>query len=89
MPGASGCSRRFLHAALAAYKDQWNADFLADRKRVFPDVDFDMLDVSRRSIGAVRCGPTLGAIKAQLGLGDFLGGNRRMAGMFTPGVWCG
>jgi len=63
-----------LHAALAAYQSEWDADFLADRKRVFPDVDFDMLDVSdpdRRS--QVRA--YLGTVEAQLGLGqDFLGG---------------
>ena len=63
-----------LHAALAAYQSEWDADFLADRKRVFPDVDFDTLDVSdpdRRS--QVRA--YLGTVEAQLGLGqDFLGG---------------
>jgi glutathione S-transferase len=63
-----------LHAALAAYQSEWDADFLADRKRVFPDVDFDALDVSdpdRRS--QVRA--YLGTVEAQLGLGqDFLGG---------------
>ena len=63
-----------LHAALAAYQSEWDADFLADRKQVFPDVDFDMLDVSdpdRRS--QVRA--YLGTVEAQLGLGqDFLGG---------------
>ena len=62
-----------LHAALAAYQSEWDADFLADRKRVFPDVDFDTLDVSdpdRRS--QVRA--YLGTVEAQLGLGqDFLG----------------
>ena len=63
-----------LHAALAAYQSEWDADFLADRKRVFPDVDFDRLDVSdpdRRS--QVRA--YLGTVEAQLGLDqDFLGG---------------
>ena len=63
-----------LHAALAAYQSEWDADFLADRKRVFPDVDFDTLDVSdpdRRS--QVRA--YLGTVEAQLGLDqDFLGG---------------
>ena len=63
-----------LHAALAAYQSEWDADFLADRKRVFPDVDFDTLDVSdpdRRS--QVRA--YLGTVEAQLGQGqDFLGG---------------
>ena len=63
-----------LHAALAAYQSEWDADFLADRKRVFPDVDFDMLDVSdpdRRS--QVRA--YLGTVEAQLVLDqDFLGG---------------
>ena len=63
-----------LHAALAAYQCEWDADFLADRKRVFPDVDFDTLDVSdpdRRSL--VRA--YLGTVEAQLGLDqDFLGG---------------
>jgi glutathione S-transferase len=65
-----------LHAALAAYQREWDADFLADRKRVFPDVDFDTLDVSapdRRS--QVRA--YLGTVEAQLGLDqDFLGGAR-------------
>jgi len=63
-----------LHAALAAYQSEWDADFLADRKRVFPDVDFDTLNVSdpdRRS--QVRA--YLGTVEAQLGLDrDFLGG---------------
>jgi len=63
-----------LHAALAAYQSEWDADFLADRKRVFPDVDFDTLDVSdpdRRS----QVGAYLGTVEAQLGLSqDFLGG---------------
>ena len=63
-----------LLAALAAYQSEWDADFLADRKRVFPDVDFDTLDVSdpdRRS--QVRA--YLGTVEAQLGLDqDFLGG---------------
>ena len=63
-----------LHAALAAYQSEWDADFLADRKRVFPDVDFDTLDVTdpdRRS--QVRA--YLGTVEAQLGLDqDFLGG---------------
>ncbi len=63
-----------LHAALAAYQSEWDADFLADRKRVFPDVDFDTLDVSdpdRRS--QVRA--YLGTVEAQLSIGqDFLGG---------------
>ncbi len=63
-----------LHAALAAYQSEWDADFLADRKRVFPDVDFDTLDVSdpdRRS--QVRA--YLGTVEAQLSLDqDFLGG---------------
>ena len=63
-----------LHAALAAYQSEWDADFLADRKRVFPDVDFETLDVSdpdRRS--QVRA--YLGTVEAQLGLDqDFLGG---------------
>ena len=63
-----------LHAALAAYQSEWDADFLADRKQVFPDVDFDALEVSdpdRRS--QVRA--HLGTVESQLGLGqDFLGG---------------
>ena len=63
-----------LQAALAAYQSEWDADFLADRKRVFPDVDFETLDVSdpdRRS--QVRA--YLGTVEAQLGLDqDFLGG---------------
>ena len=61
---------------MAAYQSEWDTDFLADRKRVFPDVDFDTLDVSdpdRRS--QVRA--YLGTVEAQLGLGqDFLGGAR-------------
>ena len=63
-----------LHAALAAYQSEWDADFLADRKQVFPDVDFYTLDVSdpdRRS--QVRA--YLGTVEAQLNMGqDFLGG---------------
>ena len=63
-----------LHAALAAYQSEWDADFLADRKQVFPDVDFDTLaadDLDRRS--QVRS--YLGTVESQLGLGqDFLGG---------------
>ena len=63
-----------LHAALAAYQSEWDAGFLADRKQVFPDVDFDALEVSdpdRRS--QVRA--YLGTVESQLGLGqDFLGG---------------
>ncbi len=65
-----------LHAALAAYQSQWDADFLADRRRVFPDVDFDTLDVSDPD----RCSQVrayLGTVEAQLGLDrDFLGGAR-------------
>jgi glutathione S-transferase len=34
-----------LHSALATYKGRWDANFLADRKQVFPDVDFDTLEV--------------------------------------------
>ena len=78
-----------LHAALAAYQSEWDADFLADRKRVFPDVDFDTLDVSdpdRRS--QVRA--YLGTVEAQLGLGqDFWAARRRIVGTFTFGEWCG
>lgn len=63
-----------LHSALAAYQSQWDADFLADRKRVFPDVDFDMLaagDLDRHS--QVRA--YLGAVEAELALcGNYLGG---------------
>ena len=63
-----------LHSALAAYQSQWDADFLADRKRVFPDVDFDTLavgDPDRHS--QVRA--YLGAVEAELALrGDYLGG---------------
>jgi glutathione S-transferase len=63
-----------LHAALAAYQSEWDANFLADRKRVFPTVDFDTLNVSdpdRRS--QVRA--YLGTVETQLEMGeDFLGG---------------
>jgi glutathione S-transferase len=63
-----------LHAALVAYQSEWDADFLADRKRVFPDVNFDTLeagDCDRRS--QVRA--YLGTVEAQLSMGqDFLGG---------------
>ena len=63
-----------LHSALAAYQSQWDADFLADRKRVFPDVDFDTLaagDLDRHS--QVRA--YLGAVEAELALcGNYLGG---------------
>lgn len=63
-----------LHSALAAYQNQWDADFLADRKRVFPDVDFDTLavgDPDRQS--QVRA--YLGAVEAELALcGNYLGG---------------
>ena len=61
-----------LHAALAAYQSEWDADFLADRKRVFPNVDFDTLDVSdpdRRS--QVRA--YLGTVEAQLNWEGFSG----------------
>ena len=74
-----------LHAALAAYQSEWDADFLADRKRVFPDVDFATLDVSdpdRRS--QVRS--YLGTVEAQLDMGqDFLGGAQ--ADSFDIHVW--
>ena len=43
------CERLFiplLHSAFATYKSQWEPDFLADRKRVFPDVDFDSLYIA-------------------------------------------
>ena len=63
-----------LHAALAVYQSKWDADFLADRKRVFPDVNFDTLeagDSDRRS--QVRA--YLGTVEAQLSMGQgFLGG---------------
>ena len=41
-----------LHTALATYQTQWDEAFLADRKQVFPEVDFDVLtlhDPDRRS----------------------------------------
>ena len=51
-------------------KSEWDADFLADRKRVFPDVDFDALDVQTPS-AAVRCrGPVESSGQ------DFLGGKQ-------------
>ena len=65
-----------LHAALAAYQSEWDADFLADRKQVFPDVNFDTLesgDSDRRS----QVLAYLGTVEAQLSMGqDFLGGAR-------------
>jgi glutathione S-transferase len=63
-----------LHAALAAYQSEWDADFLADRKQVFPDVDFDTLDVSDPDrLSQVRA--YLSTVEAQLSTGqDFLGG---------------
>jgi len=65
-----------LHSALAAYQSQWDADFLADRKRVFPDVDFDTLavgDPDRHS--QVRA--YLGAVEAELArCGNYLGGEQ-------------
>jgi len=71
------CERLFiplLHSAFATYKSQWEPDFLADRKRVFPDVDFDSLhiaDPDRRS----QVSAFLGEVAAQLGRGvPFLGG---------------
>jgi len=71
------CERLFiplLHSAFATYKNQWEPDFLADRKRVFPDVDFDSLqlaDPDRRS----QVNAFLGEAAAQLGRGaSFLGG---------------
>ena len=65
-----------LHSALAAYKDQWDADFLADRKRVFPDVDFDALEVRDvERLSQIRA--YLGAINAELNQREgFLGGER-------------
>jgi glutathione S-transferase len=69
-----------LHSALATYKSRWDADFLADRKQVFPDVDFDtleMADPDRRS--QVRA--YLGAVQAQLERGgSFLGGAQADSG---------
>ena len=63
-----------LHSALATYKSRWNADFLADRKQVFPDVDFDTLEMADPD----RCSQVrayLGAVQAQLAVsGLFLGG---------------
>ena len=41
-----------LHTALATYQTQWDDAFLADRKQVFPEVNFDVLtvdDPDRRS----------------------------------------
>ena len=65
-----------LHSALAAYKDQWDANFLADRKRVFPDVDFDALEVHDvERLSQIRA--YLGVINAELKLREgFLGGER-------------
>ena len=65
-----------LHSALATYQGQWDADFLADRKRVFPDVDFDALavgDLDRHS--QVRA--YLGAVEAELAhTGQYLAGEQ-------------
>ena len=65
-----------LHSALAVYKDQWDADFLADRKRVFPDVDFDALEVhDAERLSQIRA--YLGAVNEELNhRGAFLGGKR-------------
>ena len=69
-----------LHSALATYKSRWDADFLADRKQVFPDVDFDtleMADPDRRS----QVSAYLGAVQAQLERGgSFLGGTQADSG---------
>jgi len=63
-----------LHSALATYKDQWDADFLADRQRVFPEVNIGALSVQdpdRRS--QVRA--FLGAIANRLdAAGPYAGG---------------
>ena len=65
-----------LHSALATYKDQWDAAFLADRRRVFPDVNFDALEVhDAERLSQIRA--YLGAINAELNRrGPFLGGER-------------
>ena len=74
-----------LHSALAAYQSQWDADFLADRKRVFADVDFDTLavgDADRQS--QVRA--YLGAVEVELALcGNYLGGE--LADSWDIHVW--
>ena len=60
-----------LHSALATYQSRWDADFLADRKQVFPDVDFDTLEIGDPD----RCSQVrayLGAVQAQLGLKRFI-----------------
>lgn len=63
-----------LHSALATYQAQWDAAFLADRKQVFPEVNFDALsedDPERRS--QVRA--FLGTLARHLARGsDFVGG---------------
>ena len=63
-----------LHTALATYQAQWDAAFLADRKQVFPEVNFDALmvdDPERRS--QVRA--FLGTLSNHLAAGcKFLGG---------------
>ena len=65
-----------LHSALAAYQSQWDADFLADRKRVFPDVEFDKLIAGDPD----RCSQVrayFGAVEAELALrGNYLGGQQ-------------
>ena len=74
-----------LHTALAVYQSDWDADFLADRKQVFPDVNFDTLDAGdadRRS----QVLAYLGTVEAQLSMGqDFLGG--ALADSWDIHVW--
>ena len=75
MRGASGCSRRFCIPPWLLIKVV-DADFLADRKRVFPDVDFDALavgDLDHHS--QVRA--YLGAVEAELAhTGQYLAGEQ-------------
>ncbi|MEK9654633.1 MAG: glutathione S-transferase N-terminal domain-containing protein [Halieaceae bacterium] len=74
-----------LHQAFATYKNEWEADFLADRKRVFPDVDFDALDVGDVDRRSQVCA-YLGAVEGELALkGAFLGG--KQADSWDIHVW--
>ena len=82
--GGYAWSERFftplLQTAFATYKDQWDADFRADRQQVFPNVDFNTLAiVDPERLSQVRA--FVSAIAAQLTSGsDFLNGDH-------PDVW--
>lgn len=69
-----------LHTALASYQSQWDAAFLADRKQVFPEVDFDLLRVEDPE----RCSQ----VRAFLGtLSRHLEGGREFMGGEHPDSW--